>query len=146
MSPTRESTQTTNASRATFLLLALSWLIAGLCLASVIRTRSIPFPDKSPISGVDPNVAPWWELTILPEIGPSLARRIVEHRNSKRAKYGLGEQGVVFRSARDLDAVEGIGPKTVARVAPHVRLEQDLLVPHSPGAANDQRQSQKQHD
>ena len=146
MSLSRESTQTTNASRATIRLLGLSWLIAGLCLAFAIPTRSVPFPEKSLPNGVDPNVAPWWELTILPEIGPSLARRIVEHRISMRAKYGLGEQGVVFRSVRDLDAVEGIGPKTVARVAPHVRLHQNLDLPNSPGATNNQGQAQKQHD
>jgi competence protein ComEA len=57
---------------------------------------------------VDVNAADWPELRQLPEIGETLARRIVEHRE---------EQGS-FRRPEDLMKVHGIGPKTVDLLRP----------------------------
>ena len=91
-------------------------------------------------------MAPWWELTVLPEIGPSLARRIVEFRETLRAKNGAPAQSVVFHSAKDLDAVEGIGPKSIALLTPHLRFERDKGLSDSPGPADNHRQSQKKQD
>jgi len=62
---------------------------------------------------IDPNTATADELALLPNIGPVLARRIVEDRDAR---------GPYERPA-DLARVTGIGPKTVAAVRAHTTLE-----------------------
>lgn len=90
--------------------------------------RSIPWiesggPMPPTVTYVDPNVAPWWELTVLPRVGENLARTIVLHRESAvlSANQG-GQRSTAFIHTSDLDAVRGIGPKTIQRIAPHVRI------------------------
>jgi competence ComEA-like helix-hairpin-helix protein len=68
--------------------------------------RSVPYL-------VDINSADVAELGELPQVGPNLARRMVEHRE----RYGP------FRTADDLLRVKGIGPKTLEALRPHVRFE-----------------------
>jgi competence protein ComEA len=60
---------------------------------------------------VDPNRATAEELDALPGIGPALAKRIVEWRES----HGP------FRSAADLENVPGVGPRLRERLAPLLR-------------------------
>jgi competence protein ComEA len=60
---------------------------------------------------VDVNTADWPELIQLPGIGPTLARRIVDTRQTS----GL------FREPDDLRRVRGIGPKTLERMRPYLR-------------------------
>jgi competence ComEA-like helix-hairpin-helix protein len=62
---------------------------------------------------VDVNTADLAELGELPQVGPTLARRLIEHR----------EQNGPFRSVDDLLRVKGIGPKTLAALRPHIRFE-----------------------
>lgn len=52
------------------------------------------------------------DLELLPGIGPMLARRIVEHR----ARHGP------FHTHEDLLAVHGIGPRTLDRLRPLLRV------------------------
>ena len=59
---------------------------------------------------VDVNSAAWPELVQLPDVGETLARRIVEHR----------KQNGPFTSPNDLQNVEGIGPKTVEQMRPYL--------------------------
>lgn len=66
--------------------------------------------------GIDPNTAPWWELTALPQVGETIARRIVSHREAQAATSNHHP----FRTADDLDNVHGIGPKTIARIRDHL--------------------------
>jgi len=66
-------------------------------------------PDRLPLSL---NLASAEELERLPGIGPVLARRIVEDR---------GRNGQ-YRRLEDLVRVKGIGPKTLERLRPHVRV------------------------
>jgi len=51
-------------------------------------------------------------LTFLPGIGPSLAERIVRHR----------EQHGPFRELAELQKVRGVGPKTFARIKEQISL------------------------
>ncbi|MCH8150544.1 MAG: helix-hairpin-helix domain-containing protein [Planctomycetes bacterium] len=74
-------------------------------------------------STIDPNQAPWYEFTALPRIGESLARRITAYRTEAARRPDDGAQSPVFHSAADLDDVRGIGPKTVLRIAPHLRFD-----------------------
>jgi competence protein ComEA len=60
---------------------------------------------------VDLNAAAWPELAQLPEIGETLARRIVESRSVEGP----------FLDHEDLQRVRGIGPKTLEKLRPHLR-------------------------
>jgi len=52
-------------------------------------------------------------LAFLPGIGPTLAQRIVDHRESKG----------FFASSEDLLQVRGIGPKTLERIRPQITID-----------------------
>jgi hypothetical protein len=79
-------------------------------------------------STVNPNWAPWWELIILPGIGETKAKNIIDFRVKQRNSAGPGEahnlesaksivgSPQVFQCPADLDRVPGIGPKTVEAV------------------------------
>jgi competence protein ComEA len=56
------------------------------------------------------NTATQGELEALPGIGPSIAQRIIQQRESKGP----------FTSIEDLDKVRGIGPVTIERLRPYV--------------------------
>jgi len=73
----------------------------------------------SPRTGIDPNVARWFELAQLPSVGRSVAHRIVEFRRHLRTVDG--GDGLVFHAPADLAQVKGIGPKTVQRIGPFLR-------------------------
>lgn len=68
---------------------------------------------------LDPNEATWSELAQLPAIGETVARRIVGFRERPDIPKPA------FRMPRDLDRVPGIGPMTVARIAPFLRFPGD---------------------
>lgn len=96
-------------------------LLALVCLAGAAAMRGrMPAAQTSPMShgsarfaaSIDLNTAGPEELEALPGIGPALARRICEDR----------EANGLFRSVRDLDRVRGIGPATIERIAPFVRV------------------------
>ena len=60
---------------------------------------------------VDPNAAPVGSLRRLPGLGPTLAERVVEHRQAG---------GRPYRRPADLTAVRGIGRIKAERLAPHL--------------------------
>lgn len=60
---------------------------------------------------LDVNQADWPEWTLLPRVGETLARRIVQSRV---------EEGP-FATHDELQRVSGIGPKTLARLRPYLR-------------------------
>jgi len=59
---------------------------------------------------LDVNKAQWPELTLLPGVGETIARRIVESRT---------EEGD-FRDLQDLQRVRGVGPKTLDKMRPYL--------------------------
>lgn len=85
---------------------------------SVARSRRASRP-LAPDERLDPNRAPVVELDRLSGVGPTTARAIVATR----------EEGP-FRWREDLLRVRGIGPATLAKIAPHV-----ALPPAPPGLA-----------
>ncbi len=85
---------------------------------TVARSVSVSAPDPAERGGaglvLDANTAPAEALETLPHVGPTLARRIVEAR----------AEGA-FRSLPDLQArVRGIGPVTLARITPYLRIDE----------------------
>lgn len=80
----------------------------------VIRPLPSPAsPERIAGAKVNLNVASQAELEALPLVGPSMAKRIIEHRT----KNGP------FRHVKDLDKVKGVGEKTLARLLPLVYVE-----------------------
>ena len=75
-------------------------------------------PVPPAVKAIDPNTAPWWELTALPDIGESTARKIVEYREAH------ADRSPVFPRAGDLEPVPGIGPKTIRRIEPYLRFHE----------------------
>lgn len=63
---------------------------------------------------LDPNTATSEELQTLPGIGPVLAARIIEYRET------VGK----FRTIDDLLAVKGIGEKTLAKIRPYLEIKE----------------------
>jgi competence protein ComEA len=107
----RRLDQAAVAGVALFALVAMGlfWLTHG-----GHRGRLIEIDRVDPLKVeflVDLNKADWPELVALPEVGPTLAKRIVQHRQ----QYGP------FQSIDDLHRVRGIGPKTFERLKPYVR-------------------------
>ena len=107
------------ARRSSAAVTAPLLLVWSIALFAMAQGESPGGRAVSLQSTVDPNSAPWWELTVLPEIGETTAKEIVRFRD--RACANGSAQA--FRHAADLDQVRGIGPKTLARLGPHLRFE-----------------------
>jgi competence protein ComEA len=85
------------------------WTAKGGC-----RGRLIEIDWAEPLAArfeVDVNAADWPELSQLPGIGETLARRIVESRQTSGP----------FADADDLRRIPGIGPKILAQIRPYLR-------------------------
>jgi competence ComEA-like helix-hairpin-helix protein len=94
---------------AALALLALYWWRQGGWQGRIIDVERLP--ARSAIFQVDVNAAPWTELSQVPEIGETLAHRIVEYRKL----HGP------FRTTDDLSNVPGIGPRTLERMLPALK-------------------------
>lgn len=90
--------------------IADSLLVAGDAAVEEKERRSRPF---EPGETIDPNVAGDEELDRLPGVGPARALQIVRDR----------EENGPFRTADDLARVSGIGPASVERLRPLLRLD-----------------------
>jgi competence protein ComEA len=99
--------------------------VAGLVLLALVgmgvywfvqgghRGQLIEIDRADPLTArylVDINEAEWPEFAELPELGETLARRIVESRTAAGA----------FGDHEDLLRVEGIGPRTLERLKPYL--------------------------
>lgn len=98
-------------------------VVAGFCLFAIIalglywtakgglsgRLIELDHADKTKVDfKVDINTAELNELIAIPEIGQTLAQRIVDYR----------KQHGPFKDVQDLRHVRGIGPKTLERLKP----------------------------
>lgn len=79
------------------------WLAGGM---SSPAHDAVGMPESTTLLRIDLNSADERELSLLPGVGPVLARRIVNNRQQ------LGN----FGSVEDLDRVHGVGPKTIDRL------------------------------
>ena len=86
------------------------------------RTINIdrPFTPRKIDFRIDVNAAEWPELTLLPEVSETLARRIVEFRDAQGR----------FESLNELEKVRGIGPRTLEQIRPYLEpLGQSQVAP-----------------
>jgi competence protein ComEA len=82
---------------------------------------------------VNVNTASAAELEHLPGVGPSLARRIVEHRQKNGA----------FQAPEDLLLVRGIGEKSFERLRPYVALSGATTLDHDVPSSRRARPAKK---
>jgi competence protein ComEA len=79
----------------------------AVALAALVTSGSAYATGKpQPTAKVNINTASVEQLTTLPGVGPTLAARIVEHRQKAGA----------FRSTQELMTVKGIGEKNLAKI------------------------------
>ncbi|HTQ39036.1 MAG TPA: helix-hairpin-helix domain-containing protein [Pirellulales bacterium] len=106
----RRADQAVTAAFCFFALVALAWYWVA---QGGLRGRLIEIEHANQATAefkVDVNTADWPELITIPEIGQTLAERIVEYR----------QQHGPFQSVDDLRHVRGIGPKTLERLKAYV--------------------------
>ncbi len=83
--------------------------LVALGLALALAFVALP-AAAAPGQVVNVNSATVEQLQLLPNVGPALAQRIVEHR----------EQNGQFKAAEDLMLVKGIGEKSFEKLRPYV--------------------------
>ena len=109
-------------------------VLLGLIVVVITRyTSTTPIRDTadtvaSSSANLDPNTAPWWELTALPSIGETRAKAITDYRDQVRAQAD-DPTALVFHNPVDLESVSGIGPKTATKIAPYLTFPLPLLDP-----------------
>lgn len=92
-------------------------IVLALTTALVVRMANAPERQIEQVitrlsEPLDLNRATLDELIALPGIGPVLARRIIEHRETHGG----------FKSVEELLEVRGIGPKRLAQIKERVRV------------------------
>ena len=88
---------------------------SALCFAGVYYTHASCICELSIETTINPNHAPVASLVRLPGVGPKRAGAIIDFRNNASER--------VFNSARDMEKVTGIGPKTAEKIAPYLHFD-----------------------
>jgi len=102
------------AAVAALVVVALAAMVGWWFSQGGWQGRLIEIDRADPLEArfeVDINAADWPELMQLPGIGPTLAHRIVDSRQSKGP----------FVDHEDLRRVRGIGPKTLEQIRPYLK-------------------------
>jgi len=117
--PTRRQARIARGEQAVIVLLALV-LAAGIGYRAVSHwcVGADPIEAVPAIGGpayrVNVNTADWETLSLVPGLGETLSRRIVEVREAIPGKQ--------FRTLDELQEVRGIGAKTLDRLRPYLTI------------------------
>lgn len=133
-----------SSDRIWLLSCLVAYIVLGCVLGIALRQRAAapvfvdepprtsgPADAPSPIEGrLDPNSAEWFDLTRLPRVGESLARRIVAYREARILEWRSAHPDApadrappVFAKPEDLLPIKGIGPKTLEQMGPYLRFD-----------------------
>jgi competence protein ComEA len=102
--------------QAALVLLAVA-VVAGVAWRGISYWRvgteplEVAPPAAGPTYRVNINAADWVVLALVPGLGETLSKRIVETRQARGGR---------FQSLEDLKEVRGIGDKTLDRVRPYL--------------------------
>jgi len=126
-----------NDRAAQHVLCAVAALV-GIALVATQRAGTVLIPPLGSAAvhaaaldtGIDPNRAGAAELTVLPGIGATKARRIVAFREAHRDPDDPAAP--VFFRPEDLERVHGIGPRTVEVLRPMLRFDQPPVSDRQP--------------
>ncbi len=108
--------------------LALSLLILLiLCYLFILYREhpsriSTPQPNEGPRATelqdkIDPNTASAADLSALPNLGPAMARRIIEDREQFQKDH---PNEPAYKKIEDLQRIKGIGPATIENLKPYL--------------------------
>jgi competence protein ComEA len=109
--------------------MALSSVVALILCYLVIRYQftpariSNPQAPEAPRAGeledrLDPNTASTSDLAALPNLGPAMARRIVEEREAFEKEH---PEETAYKKLEDLQRVKGIGGATLENLRPYLK-------------------------
>jgi competence protein ComEA len=93
---------------------SLVFIATWCCYQAYLGGRTIDIERAEPIAidfKIDVNKAEWPELTLMPNIGEQLAKRIVSDRTDRGP----------FKDLEELRRVRGIGPKTLESMRPFLQ-------------------------
>jgi DNA uptake protein ComE-like DNA-binding protein len=98
-------------------------LVAGITMMALVMMLGTLYSAhrQSPLEmspqRINPNTASMASLVRLPGVGKARAMDIIHYRQKQDSN------GLVFHSARDMENIHGIGPKTVAALEPWLIFE-----------------------
>jgi DNA uptake protein ComE-like DNA-binding protein len=98
-----------------FLFLAVRYALNPVYVSDPQPTVPARFADLA--DRIDPNVADWQALAVLPAIGEKRAKQIVAYREDYAGRHG---GRLPFRRPDDLQLVRGIGPVTADALRPYL--------------------------
>ena len=109
--------------------LALSLLILLILSYLLIRYQFTPsrINNPQPLEGprandlqnkLDPNTATLDDLSALPNLGPAMARRILEDRQQFQKQH---PNQPPYQKLEDLQRIKGIGPATLENLRPYLK-------------------------
>lgn len=112
-------------------ILVLLWLVTLANAAALVPQLGLRDALPPAVATINPNAAPWYELTVLPRIGEGMAEEIIRYRETaahvvpgfNRLETGSTPTRPAFTCPADLTRIRGIGPKTIQRVGPFLRFE-----------------------
>jgi len=115
-----QSQKITLWTRGCILVAGFALLGLMVILVSMYWTYQQPPLEASP-QRINPNTASMASLVRLPGIGKARAMDIIHYRQNQKPDEP------VFLSARDLENIRGIGPKTAAALEPWLTFETEQL-------------------